>query len=100
MKKEAKLSASQTSGAEEGKGEEDLRKGAVYPNPHPGVRTIPGKGMVNNAIPGGLCPFGGGGASSTSNTMWPGPRPTCMPSLQTVAQKTNSSLLGLRRNKF
>jgi len=28
----------------------------------------------------GLCPFGGGGAGSPSNTMWPGPRPTCMPS--------------------
>jgi len=24
----------------------------------------------------GLCPFGGGGAMSPSNTMWPGPRPT------------------------
>jgi len=29
---------------------------------------------------GGLCPFGGGGAGSQSNTMWPGPRPTCMSS--------------------
>ena len=29
---------------------------------------------------GGLCPFGGGGAGSPSNAMWPGPRPTCMPS--------------------
>jgi len=28
----------------------------------------------------GLCPFGGGGAGSPSNTMWPGPRPICMPS--------------------
>ena len=28
----------------------------------------------------GLCPFGGGGAESTSNTMWPGPKPTSMPS--------------------
>jgi len=28
----------------------------------------------------GLCPFGGGGAGSPSYTMWPGPRPTCMPS--------------------
>jgi len=28
----------------------------------------------------GLCPFGGGRAGSPSNTMWPGPRPTCMPS--------------------
>jgi len=24
-----------------------------------------------------LCPFGGGGAGSPSNRMWPGPRPTC-----------------------
>ena len=24
----------------------------------------------------GLCPFGGGGAGSPSNTVWPGPRPT------------------------
>jgi len=29
----------------------------------------------------GLCPFGGGGAGSPSNTMWPGLRPTCMPSV-------------------
>jgi len=29
---------------------------------------------------GGLCPFGRGGAGSPSHTMWPGPRPTCMPS--------------------
>jgi len=29
---------------------------------------------------GGLCPFGGGGAGSPFNSMWPGPRPTCMPS--------------------
>jgi len=29
---------------------------------------------------GGLFPFGGGGAGSPSNTMWPGPRPSCMPS--------------------
>jgi len=28
----------------------------------------------------GLCPFGEGGAGSPSNTMWPGPRPTCKPS--------------------
>jgi len=26
-----------------------------------------------------LCPFGGGGAGSPSNTMWPGPRPTSLP---------------------
>jgi len=25
-------------------------------------------------------PLWGGGAGSPSNTMWPGPRPTCMPS--------------------
>ena len=29
---------------------------------------------------GGLCPFRGVRARSPSNTMWPGPRPTCMPS--------------------
>ena len=28
----------------------------------------------------GLCPFGGGGAGSPCNTVWLGPRPTCMPS--------------------
>jgi len=28
----------------------------------------------------GLCPFGGGGVGSPSNTMWPWTRPTCMPS--------------------
>ena len=28
----------------------------------------------------GLCPFVGGGGGSPSNTMWPGTRPTCMPS--------------------
>ena len=27
----------------------------------------------------GLCPVGGGGAESPSNTMWPEPRPTCVP---------------------
>ena len=27
----------------------------------------------------GLCPFGGGGAGSLLNTVWPGPWPTCMP---------------------
>jgi len=29
----------------------------------------------------GLCPLFGRGAGSPSNTVWPGPRPTCMPSL-------------------
>jgi len=29
---------------------------------------------------GDSAPFWGGGAVSPSNTMWPGPRPTCMPS--------------------
>jgi len=29
---------------------------------------------------GGSAPFWGGGAGSPSNTMWPGPRPTCVPS--------------------
>ena len=29
---------------------------------------------------GGLCPVRGGGAGSPPNTMWPGPRRTCMPS--------------------
>jgi len=29
---------------------------------------------------GGTCPFEGGGAGFPSNTMWPGPRPTCIPS--------------------
>jgi len=29
---------------------------------------------------GGSAPFGGGRAGSPSNTVWPGPRPTCMPS--------------------
>jgi len=28
----------------------------------------------------GLCPFGGGVAGSPSNTVWPGPWPTCLPS--------------------
>jgi len=27
-----------------------------------------------------MCPFRGAGAGSPCNTMWPGPRPTCMPS--------------------
>jgi len=35
---------------------------------------------------GGLCPFGGGGAGSPSNTMWPGPMPTCMPSFILIRQ--------------
>ena len=29
---------------------------------------------------GAPLPFGGGGAGSPFNTMWQGPRPTCMPS--------------------
>jgi len=29
---------------------------------------------------GGSAPLCGGGAGSPSNTVWPGPRPTCMPS--------------------
>jgi len=33
---------------------------------------------------GGLCPFGGDGAGSPSNTMWPGPRPTCTPSCNLI----------------
>jgi len=28
----------------------------------------------------GACSFGGGGAGSPFKTMWPGPRPTCVPS--------------------
>ena len=34
----------------------------------------------------GAVPFGGGGAGSPSNTMWPGPRPTCMPSFILIRQ--------------
>ena len=44
----------------------------------------------NHASPGRklgqLCPFGGGGFESPSNTMWPGPRPTCMPSFILIRQ--------------
>ena len=32
----------------------------------------------------GLCPFGGGEAGSPFNTMFPGPRPTCMPSFISI----------------
>jgi len=35
---------------------------------------------------GELCPFEGGGAGSPSNTMWPGPMPTCMPSFILIHQ--------------
>ena len=35
---------------------------------------------------GGLCPFGGGGAGSPSNTVWPGLRPTCLPSFILIRQ--------------
>ena len=35
---------------------------------------------------GGLCPFSGGKAGSPPNTMWPGPRPTCMPSFILIRQ--------------
>ena len=31
-----------------------------------------------------LPPFWGGGAGSLSNAMWPGPRPTCMPSFALI----------------
>jgi len=34
----------------------------------------------------GLCPFGGEGAGSPSNTVWPGPRPTCMLSFILIRQ--------------
>ena len=34
----------------------------------------------------GAVPFGGGRAGSPSNTMWPGPRPTCMPSFILIRQ--------------
>ena len=33
-----------------------------------------------------LCHFGGGGAGSPSNTVWPGPRPTCTPSFILIHQ--------------
>jgi len=39
---------------------------------------------------GGLCPFGRGGAGSPSNTMWPGPRPTCMPSFSVIVWHLSS----------
>ena len=35
---------------------------------------------------GGLYPFGEGGAGSPSNTMLPGPRPTCVPSFILIRQ--------------
>jgi len=35
---------------------------------------------------GWLCPFGGGRAEFPSNTMWPGPRPTCTPSFILIHQ--------------
>ena len=34
----------------------------------------------------GLCPFGGGGARSPPNTMWPRPRITCTPSFILIRQ--------------
>jgi len=47
--------------------------------------TDKGRGLYRrrqNFESGGLLrPFLWGGAGSPSNTMWPGPRPTCMPSL-------------------
>ena len=66
-----------------------------------------GRNRYRPKIGWGLCPFGGGGAGSQSNTMWPGPRPTCKPSFilirptvwpqctnvtdrQTDTQRTNS----------
>jgi len=39
-----------------------------------------GRNRYGPKIGWGLCPFGWGGAGSPSNTMWPGPRPTCTPS--------------------
>jgi len=39
-----------------------------------------GRNRYGPKIRWGLCPFGGEGAESPSNTMWPGPSPTCMPS--------------------
>jgi len=39
-----------------------------------------GRNRYGPKIGCGLCPFGGGGAGSPSETMWSGPRPTCMPS--------------------
>jgi len=47
---------------------------------------------------GGAMSFGGGWAGSPCNTMWPGPRPTCMPSFilirPTVWQNTPMSQTG------
>jgi len=39
-----------------------------------------GSNRYGPKIGGGLCPFGGGGVWSPSNTMWRGSRRTCMPS--------------------
>ena len=39
-----------------------------------------GRNRYGPKIGWGLCPFGGRGAGSPSNTVWPGPRPTCTPS--------------------
>jgi len=35
---------------------------------------------------GGAVPLWGRGAGSPSNTMWPGPKPTCMPSFILIRQ--------------
>ena len=35
---------------------------------------------------GGLCPVRGGGARSPSNTIWPRPKPTCVPSFILIRQ--------------
>ena len=45
-----------------------------------------GRNRYGPKIGWGLCPFGEGGAGSPSNTMWPGPRPTCVPSFILIRQ--------------
>jgi len=64
----------------------------------PGSRpsSIPSDSLIHAAIwlkqiwaeNWGAIPFGGGGAGSPSNTMWPGPRPTCMPSFILIRPTT------------
>ena len=62
--------------------------GSPFNTKSPGLRaTSTSSGMLIHAViwqqiwaeNWGLCPVGGGGAESPSNTMWPEPRPTCVP---------------------
>jgi len=47
----------------------------------------------------GLCPFWGWGTGSPSNTMWPGPRPTSLPSFILISETVWSQYTTLQTDR-